>query len=54
MLFKMKGRANALEPLASGFDVSKIKQELVELGDSMNCDISMTDVADDEYQFHVG
>jgi glycine cleavage system transcriptional repressor len=56
MLFKMKGRASALEPLASGFDVSKIKKELAELGDSMNCDISMNDAADDEFQgsFHVG
>jgi glycine cleavage system transcriptional repressor len=50
ILFKMKGRANALEPLASGFDVSIIKKELAEFGDSMNCDISMTDVADDEHQ----
>jgi glycine cleavage system regulatory protein len=49
-LFKMRGIAHAYEPLATGFDVSKLKQELSTLGDDMNCDISMQDVAEDEYQ----
>jgi glycine cleavage system transcriptional repressor len=53
MLFKMKGRANALEPLASGFDISQIKKELAELGDSMNCDISLEDARDDD-EHHQG
>ncbi|KAL3908643.1 MAG: hypothetical protein SGARI_002969 [Bacillariaceae sp.] len=47
VLFKMKGIAHAYEPLASGFDVGKIKEELTELGDSLNCDIEMEDVAVD-------
>jgi glycine cleavage system transcriptional repressor len=50
MLFKISGIAHAYEPLAAGFDVSKLKQELSSLGDDMNCDISMQDVAEDEYQ----
>ena len=55
-LFKMRGIANAVEPLAAGFDPSKIKAELADLGDQLNCDISMTDVVEDEYQgsFYVG
>lgn len=47
VLFKMKGVAHAYEPLASGFDVGKIKEELTELGDSLNCDIALEDVAVD-------
>ena len=42
-LFKMKGVANALEPLATGFDVNEIKQKLSSLGDELNCDIEMVD-----------
>jgi glycine cleavage system transcriptional repressor len=45
VLFKMKGIAHAYEPLASGFDVGKIKVELAELGDSLNCDIILEDMA---------
>ena len=44
VLFKMKGVAHAYEPLASGFDVGKIKEELSDLGDSLNCDISLEDM----------
>jgi glycine cleavage system transcriptional repressor len=40
MLFKMRGVATASAPLASGFDISKIKRELEALGDSLNCDVS--------------
>lgn len=40
----MKGIAHAYEPLSAGFDVSKIKQELSELGDYLNCDISLKDI----------
>lgn len=43
-LFKMKGVATAIEPLASGFDLNQIKTELDELADSLNCDISMEDM----------
>lgn len=44
VLFRMKGIAHAYEPLADGFDVSKIKKELSHLGDDMNCDIKMKDI----------
>jgi glycine cleavage system transcriptional repressor len=49
MLFKMHGVATASEPLSSGFDISKIKQELQDLGDSLNCDVSLEDVVDDKF-----
>ena len=42
-LFKMKGIANALEPLAAGFDVEAIKSNLATLADELNCEITMTD-----------
>jgi len=44
VLFRMKGIAHAYEPLAAGFDVSKIKQELADLGDNLNCDIDLVDL----------
>ena len=40
----MKGIAHAYEPLSAGFDVFKIKQELSDLGDHLNCDIELIDV----------
>ena len=40
----MEGRAVAYEPLASHFDGAKIKEELEELGESMNCDVEFADV----------
>jgi glycine cleavage system transcriptional repressor len=50
ILFTMRGIANACKPLASGFDPSKIKEELIDLGDALNCDVTMEDVVDDSYQ----
>lgn len=44
VLFKMKGITHAYEPLSAGFDVAKIKQELSDLGDSLNCDIDLKDI----------
>ena len=43
-LFKMKGVANAFEPLAAGFDVAEIKSKLANLADELNCDITMEDI----------
>jgi glycine cleavage system transcriptional repressor len=56
VLFKMKGIAHAYEPLASGFNPSKIKQELSDLGDALNCDIELEEVTGEEYQgsFYAG
>jgi len=44
-LFTMEGRAIAYEPLASNFDYSKVKQQLQELGESINCDVEFEDVS---------
>ena len=49
-LFKMKGVANALEPLAAGFDINQIKENLGALADELNCDISMEDRFDSDMQ----
>ncbi len=56
VLFRMKGIAHAYEPLASGFSPSKIKKELADLGDALNCDIELEDVTGEEYQgsFYAG
>jgi len=43
VLFKMKGVANALEPLAAEFSAEEIKDKLRKLGDDLNCDIEMVD-----------
>ena len=44
VLFKMTSEAIAYSPLSSGFDVTKIKNELSELGDDLNCDIVLEDM----------
>jgi glycine cleavage system transcriptional repressor len=56
MLFKMRGVATAAAPLAAGFDAHKIKQEMEELGDTLNCEVTLTDVVDDRYDssFYAG
>ena len=43
-LFTMEGRAVAYEPLASNFDWTKIRDELQELGENMNCDVEFSDI----------
>jgi len=48
VLFRMKGTAHAYEPLSSGFNATKIKQELSELGDDLNCDIELMDESESE------
>jgi glycine cleavage system transcriptional repressor len=55
-LFKMKGVATAHAPLQPSFDVTKIKNELIELGDSLNCEVTLEEVADDSYEgsFYAG
>ena len=46
-LFTMEGRAVAYQPLASHFDWKKIRDELQELGESMNCDVEFRDITGD-------
>jgi len=36
---QVEGRAVAYEPMSSTFDWTKIREELQELGESMNCDV---------------
>jgi glycine cleavage system transcriptional repressor len=48
VLFRMKGKAVAYEPLASGFVPSQIRYDLQELGASLNCDVELEDMEDDE------
>jgi glycine cleavage system transcriptional repressor len=43
-LFTMEGRALGYEPLASGFEMGKVRDELMELGESLNCDIEFDDI----------
>jgi len=52
-LFHVDGIVNVLEPIPSGFDINAIRQELEELGESMNCDIVLTDIDDDELGYTV-
>lgn len=44
VLFRMIGITHAYEPLSAGFDVEKIKQELEDLGNDLNCDIELIDL----------
>jgi glycine cleavage system transcriptional repressor len=44
VLFRMSSEAIAYSPLSSGFDITKIKNELAELGDDLNCDIVLEDM----------
>jgi len=46
-LFLMEGTATAPEPLAKEFSADKIKAELEELGNYLNCDVSMVDTPDE-------
>jgi glycine cleavage system transcriptional repressor len=56
VLFKMRGIAIALAPLPKHFDIHKIKQDLSELGDSLNCDVVLEDTEDESVQgsFYAG
>lgn len=56
LLFKMQGTAVRLGPLPKSFDIHSIKKELQELGDSLNCDVTMEDTVDESYQgsFYAG
>lgn len=56
VLFKMRGVVVATAPLAKNFDVTKIKNELAELGDELNCDVTLEDLVDEKYEgsFYAG
>ena len=51
-LFHMEGIATAPYPLPKGFNLTNVKSELKELGDCLNCDISMDDIDDSGYSTH--
>lgn len=46
-LFRMRGACSAYNPLPWSFDPMAIKQDLRELGDSLNCEVSIDDDDDD-------
>ena len=46
----MKGLATASAPLAQNFDAQKVQQELAELGESLNCDVTMEDAENVDYE----
>ena len=47
-LFRMMGIAHAYQPVAAGFDIDKVKAELQQLGEDLNCDIDLKDLGPDE------
>jgi len=49
-LFTVEGRSVAYEPLSSNFDWTKIREELKELGDSLNCDVEFDDVTGSSFR----
>jgi glycine cleavage system regulatory protein len=46
-LFRMTGVCHAFEPLPAGFDSDAVRRELEALGESLNCEVTMDDDADD-------
>jgi len=52
-LFLLEGIVNVPEPLAAGFDITTIRKELEDLGDSLNCDISLEECAEEEFGYSV-
>jgi glycine cleavage system transcriptional repressor len=55
-LFYMSGVATSPLPLAKGFDSKVIKEELIDLGEELNCEIDLEDMHEDEYSasFYAG
>ena len=47
-LFHMGGVATSPAPLAKGFDPDVIREELEELGEELNCDITLEDISEEE------
>ena len=47
-LFKMKGVAHAHEPVAKEFNIDALKEDLDALADSLNCDITMEDISEED------
>ena len=47
-LFYISGIATSPKPLANGFDPEAIRDELEDLGDRMNCEITIEDIEDDD------
>ena len=49
-LFTVEGKSVAYEPLASNFEWTKIREELEELGESLNCDVEFDDVTGSSFR----
>jgi glycine cleavage system transcriptional repressor len=51
-LFQMEGIVTVPEGLSAGFNIDAIRDELVDLGDSLNCDVSLEDfTAEEEFGY---
>eukprot|EP00934_Nitzschia_sp_Nitz4_P004245 Nitzschia sp. Nitz4//scaffold139_size61406//31338//32171//NITZ4_006458-RA/size61406-snap-gene-0.3-mRNA-1//1//CDS//3329535846//4235//frame0 len=50
VLFRMDGVAHAFQPMSSGFDPEKIKEDLETLGNEMNCDMELIDIPENEWK----
>jgi glycine cleavage system transcriptional repressor len=48
MLFTMDGIATAPHPLPKSFDIGSIRKEIIDLGNSLNCDVTLDDYHDDQ------
>jgi glycine cleavage system transcriptional repressor len=55
-LFHMEGVATSPAPLAHGFSVDKIREELHDVANRLNCDIELLDIYDekDNASFYAG
>jgi len=49
-LFTVEGKSVAYEPLASNFEWTKIREELKQLGDSLNCDIEFDNITGSSFR----
>ena len=45
-LFRMRGIAHLYKPVPKSFDPNKVREELREVGDSLNCEVTLEDVAE--------
>jgi len=55
-LFHMEGIASSPAPLANGFSIDNIREELRDVADKLNCDIEILDLFDekDNSSFYAG
>jgi len=47
-LFRMEGMVTMSEPVASKFDLESLQDDLINLGNSLNCDISLEEASEED------